>query len=167
MKLFASMTVLLLAASLLGCKKDDGVSSENAAKATEFKAFVDNKPFQIREYYSDKPIDYIDTDAEVKQETNLWKYVSPWIKDDFNVFNVSTGQVAIAQNEIKIEGNNEAVILKSCSVSAEKTGVYFNFLNYLYQPLKYRLEEFGSDYFIISADWTGGARVFTKFVVLD
>lgn len=167
MKLFASLTILLLTASLLGCKKEEGVSPENTAKANEFKAVLTSKAFQIADYYADKPIDYVETDGEVRQETDLWKYVSPWLKDDLNVFDFASGKVTIAQNSSKIEGNDEEYIVMSFSVAAEKTGVYFNFLNYLYQPLKYRLEEFTEDYFIVSVEWGGGARVFTKFVALD
>ncbi|MEP7257084.1 MAG: hypothetical protein ABI687_01825 [Flavitalea sp.] len=164
------LVAALFILSISACsKKDEGASPEDIAKANEFKAFIETKSFQISAndgYYSDKPIDYITDDAEVQSETDLWKYVSLWIKDDVNVFNFTTGQVSITQNAHQIEGNTNATIVKPFSVVADKTGVVFNFMNYQYNPLKYHLVEFTNSYFLVYADWTGGAKVFTKFIIL-
>lgn len=167
MKIAMYLTVALLATGILSsCKKGDDVSAEDKKKAEDFKAFVVEKKFQVKEYYSDKPIDYVEDDTEVKSETDLFAYVSPWIKDDWNVFDVNTNKVSVTQNERKIEGNSEAVIVKDFSIGADADGAYFNFLNYQYNPLKYRLVEFTADYFIVYADWHSGAKVFTKFQVI-
>lgn len=167
MKTAAFLSATLMAALCISaCKKGDEVSSENQDKAEQFKASIVSKKYQVREYYSDKAIDYNEEDEEVKSETDLFAYVSPWIKDDWNVFDVASGKVAITQNEQKIPSDNADVLSKDFSVSAEKDGVYFNFLNYQYQPLKYHLVEFTNDYFIVYADWHSGAKVYTKFVVV-
>ena len=163
---FLSAT-LMAALCVSSCKKGDEVSSENKQKAEQFKASIASKKYQVREYYSDKPIDYNEDDEEVKAETDLFSYVSPWIKDDWNVFDVSSGKVSITQNEHKIPNDASEVISKDFSVSAEKEGVFFHFLNYQYQPLKYRLVEFNDEYFVVYADWHSGAKVYTKFAVVQ
>ena len=165
-------TVSFLAGTLMAiilftsCKKGHDISAENKQKADEFKASVAAKKYQVKEYYSDKPIDYDEQDEEVKAETDLFNYVSPWIKDDWNVFDVASGQVSITQNEHKFAGNDDEVILKNFGIGADKEGVYFDFLNYQYQPLKYRLVEFTNEYFVVYADWHSGTKVFTKFAVV-
>lgn len=167
MKIAMYLTVALLASGIFSsCKKGDDVSAEDKKKAEDFKAFVVEKKFQVKEYYSDKPIDYVEDDTEVKSETDLFAYVSPWIKDDWNVFDVNTNKVSVTQNDRKIEGNTEAVIVRDFLIGADADGAYFNFLNYQYNPLKYRLVEFTADYFIVYADWHSGAKVFTKFQVI-
>lgn len=156
------MSIILFAS----CKKGDDISAENKQKAEEFKASVVAKKYQVKEYYSDKPIDYDEQDDEVKSETDLFQYVSPWIKDDWNVFDIAAGQVSITQNEHKFADINDEVITKNFAIGADKEGVYFDFLNYQYQPLKYRLVEFTNEYFIVYADWHSGTKVFTKFSVI-
>lgn len=168
MKILASLAVTLLATVVLSsCKKEDGANAEDIAKANEFKTFVLSKQFQIKEYYSDKPIDYDENDDEVKLETDLWPYVSPWIKDDFNIFDVSSGKVTIVQNAVKIPGDDSEQIVRDISIGADKNGPYFNFVNYKYEPLRYRIIEFSGDHFLVSADWHSGAKVFTKFVTVQ
>lgn len=167
MKIATYLIVALIATgSFSSCKKGDQVSAEDKQKAEEFKAFVGSKQFQVVEYYSDKAIDYVEDDAEVKSETNLWPYVSIWIKDDYNVFDVNTGKVTITQNASKIEGNTSETFTKDFSIGADKDGAYFSFLNYQYDPLKYRLVEFTGDHFLVYVDWHSGAKVFTKFQVI-
>ena len=160
------LVAFMITAFLGSCKKEDGASAADIAKANEFKAFVASKNWQIADYYSDKPIDYDEEDSVVKSETDLFKYVSKWIKDDLNNFDLSTNKVTIQQNLEKIEGNTDATIVKDISVTADKTGAIFNFLNYQYQPLKYHIVEFTADYFIVYAEWHSGAKVFTKFVII-
>jgi hypothetical protein len=145
------LVTVIIAGGLASCKKESGASAEDIAKANEFKAYIVNKQFQVREYYSDKPIDYVETDTVVKSETNLWPYVSSWIKDDLNTFDVTSGKVTIVLD---------------FSIGADKTGPYFNFLNYLYNPLKYHLVEFTNSYFLVYVDWHSGAKVYTKFSVI-
>ena len=167
MKTVSFLSGTLMAIILFtSCKKGDDISSENKQKADEFKASVAAKKYQVKEYYADKPIDYDEQDEEVKAETDLFNYVSPWIKDDWNVFDVASGQVSISQNEHKFAGNDDEVIMKNFAIDADKDGVYFDFLNYQYQTLKYRLVEFTNEYFVVYADWHSGTKVFTKFIVI-
>ncbi len=168
MKIVNYLVVAILATGVLvSRKKEDEASEEDKAKAEQFKAFIQSKQFQIREYYSDKVIDYVEDDDTVKQETNLWPYVSPWIKDDFNVIDIPNGKVTVTQNASKVPGNSAEVFIKDVSVGADKDGPYFNFLNYLYEPLKYRIVEFTDSSFLIYVDWHSGAKVFTRFEIIQ
>lgn len=145
------------------CKKENGPSPEELARAEEFKSVLATKVFQIKDYYSDKPIDYVEDDDEIRAETNLWGYVSPWLKDDYNAFNFSTGKVAITQNAVKFPNDNSEVLIRNFSVGADADGAYFMFLTHEYEPLKYRIIEFSEDHFVIYVDWHSGARVITRF----
>lgn len=165
-------TVTLLTLFLCGtflffsCKKEDEASPEDKQKAEEFKAFIVSKQFQVKDYYSDKPIDYVEDDVEVKSETNLWPYVSLWIKDDFNVIDVNSGKVTITQNAHKFASISSEVFVKDISIGADKNGPYFTFLNYQYNSLKYRLVDFNPESFTVYVDWHSGAKVFSKFNVI-
>jgi hypothetical protein len=168
MKMVKYLAIVFLAiGSLTSCKKESGASAADVAKAEAFKAFIAGKEFQVSEYYSDKPIDYVETDTEVKSETNLWPYVSLWIKDDLNSFDVATNKVTIQQGADKIAGNDAATLVFDCTIGADKNGPYFNFLNYLYNPLRYHLVEFTDSYFLVYVDWHSGGKVYTKFSVVN
>lgn len=165
MKIARSLAAALVAVSLFSsCKKEESATPEDVAKANEFKVFVESKRFQVTEFYSDKPIDY-NEDDEAKQETDLYKYVSAWIKDDYNVFENATGKVMITQNAVKIASIPDEQFTRNFSIGADKNGAYFDFLDYQYNPLKYRLVTFTDDYFLVYVDWHDGAKVFTKFSV--
>lgn len=174
MKMVKFLAVAVISASVLSsCSKDDKEPSEEidpayVQKAEEFKTFIASKQFQIKSYYSNEPIDYIEDDDVVKSETDLNQYISSWLKDDFNALDFTNNTVTVTQNSIKIDTVPAMpdVFTKSISVGAEKRGPYFNFLNYKYQPLKYYIHEIGSDYFIIYADWHSGEKVYTRFELL-
>jgi hypothetical protein len=163
MKIVTYLSVALAATILYSCKKGDDVPAEYKQKAEEFKTFVANKQFRLVDYYADKAIDYVEDDAEVKQETDLWAYVSIWIKDDLNVFDLSSNKVTVTQGEHKFEGITDDVFSKDFSIGADKDGPYLNFLNYQYNPLKYRILEFTDNHFIVYVDWHSGAKVFSEF----
>jgi hypothetical protein len=167
MKIAPYLTALVAAVALFSCQKEDKINPEYVQKAEEFKSFIQSKQFQIKDYYSDKPIDYIEDDGVVRLETELWKYVSPWLKDDFNVFDNSTGKVTITQNALKIESNPAEVIVKDFKIGADNTSPYFDFLSHEYNFLKYRLVEFTDTHFVVYADWQGGGKVFTRFEVIN
>ena len=157
---------LIVTGVLSSCKKNgDEASPEDKQKAENFKTYVAAKNFTLVDYWSEKEIDYVEDDAEVKQETNLWPYVSGWIKDDVNSFDVSAGKVTITQNQIKYSGITDDVFTKDFSIGADKTGPYFNFVNYQYNPLKYHLVDFNAEGFTVYVDWHSGAKVFSKFKV--
>ena len=168
MKIGSFLTVALVATlAFTSCKKSgDEASAEDKQKAEQFKAFVGSKQFRLTDYWSDKAIDYNEEDAEVKQETELWPYVSYWIKDDTNVFDLNTNKVTITQNANKMSGLPDESFTRDFSIGADKDGPYFNFVNYQYNPLKYRLLEFGGDTFTVYVDWHSGAKVFSRFTVI-
>ncbi|RYZ84608.1 MAG: hypothetical protein EOP04_17675 [Proteobacteria bacterium] len=119
------------------------------------------------DYYADKPIDYIEDDTEVRQETDLWPYVSLWIKDDSNVFDLGTGKVTVVQNTHKYADIPDESFTRDFSVGADKNGAYVNFLNYQYNPLTYRIVDFTADGFTVYVDWHSGAKVFSKFAIVE
>src|SRR5688500_6131977 len=83
--------------SLFSCSKNDNqvdppnptdtTTNEPISRADSFATFVGGKKFALISYYSDSAIDYISTDSVVKAETDLWAYVSSWLKDDYFSFN--------------------------------------------------------------------------------
>ncbi|MEO8584181.1 MAG: hypothetical protein ABI415_10310 [Flavitalea sp.] len=159
------IVVCILTCCFSSCTKE--MSLEDVAASVKFKSFVLDKKFQISEYYSNRPIDYNEEDSVVKSETDLFKYASSWLKDDYNTFNLFTNKVTIEQNTKKISGNKDAIITRDIAVGEDKSGVYFTFLDYQYNSFTYRLVEYKEDYFILSASWHSGATVYTKFRVVS
>ena len=164
MKSYAYSATFITAIFINSCQKtvNDKASPEDIARANEFKNTISEKRFQLREYYSDVPIDYIDSDNVVKAETQLWKYVSPWLKDDSNLF-VNNAIVRVEQGSIKMPGLDSAVILRSCIIGADLQGPYMDFLSHEYHPLKYRLKDFTDSSFTIYAVWHNKSTVYSKF----
>lgn len=133
---------------------DDGIKPEDKEKAAALQTFLQTNTFKLTRYYSDTPIDYIDTDQVVKEELDLWEYVSIWLKDDRYGFQTDN-QVVIEQNAQKIENDASAVIRRKYVVTADQQGVQFKFVNFLYEPLNYRLISMNDSSFIVSATWSG------------
>ncbi|MEO8583903.1 MAG: hypothetical protein ABI415_08915 [Flavitalea sp.] len=124
--------------------------------------FITGK-YQLKNFYSDIPIDYIDNDSVVKHETELWGYVSEYLKDDVNDFIENTTSVEIHQNAIKMEGMNDAVLHMKYVIGKDDKGAYFKFLDNEYKPLKYRLSVIGKNYFIIYLPWKNGSTIYSRF----
>ncbi|HTE33530.1 MAG TPA: hypothetical protein VK666_24280 [Chryseolinea sp.] len=164
---------LIFVAALPSCKKDsdtppaEQIDPAITARAEEMKAFIIDKKFQIRDFYSDKPIDYNEEDADTAKKTQLFEFTSPWIKDDKNTFDPTNGKVNIEQGPNKIAGNSDDVIVKDYSIVAEKDDVYFNFLDDDYLPLKYHLVSFTDSTFLIYTDYLEGSKVYTKFGIIN
>jgi len=164
---------LIFVAALPSCKKDsdsppaDQIDPAITARAEEMKAFIVDKKFQIRDFYSDKPIDYNEEDTDTTKKTQLFAYTSTWIKDDKNSFNPSTGKVTIEQGPNKIAGNSDDLIVKDFSIVAEKDDVYFNFVDDDYLDLKYHLVSFTDSTFLIYTDYLEGSKVYTKFGIIN
>ena len=168
MKLFSfSLASLFALVSLMGCKKE--LSLEQSAsyikEAQDFKAFLTDKNFRLTAFYTDTPIDYVENDAEVKSETNLWSYVSGYLKDDTNTFHDDL-TVDIAQNAIVMPGLTTAVLSRTYSIGSDGVGVYMQFLDYEYNPLTYRLKEISADHFIIYFLWKNGISLYSRFDLL-
>ncbi|MEP7257782.1 MAG: hypothetical protein ABI687_05330 [Flavitalea sp.] len=161
---FASLLVLIF---LSGCKKELSLeqAESHVEEAHDFKDFLIDKDFRLKAFYTDTAIDYVEDDAEVKSETNLWGYVSGYLKDDTNTFH-SNLTVDIAQNAIVMPGLTDAVLNRSFSVGSDGAGVYMQFLDYEYNPLTYRLKEMTADHFIVYVPWKNGIFLYSRFDLL-
>jgi hypothetical protein len=150
------LIVIVLVAVAISCKKsestDDGIKPEDKEKAAALQTFLQSDKFRLKKYYSETPIDYIDTDQVVKSETDLWQYVSGWLHDDAYVFG-SNGTVTVEQNAMKIPGDSTPTLSRSYAVKADKNGVGFDFIGHEYQDLKYRLITFNDTMLKVSASW--------------
>ena len=163
MKTTVTLRILLLSIVsgflFISCDKN---GKENEEKANEFKTFTAAKKFRIIAFYSDKPVDYDESDTEIKAETELWPYVRSYIIDDINRV-VDNNQVHIDQMSAKYPLNNEATLIRPFKVSSDSKGAYLDFVDYFYEPLKYKLLEFKNNYFIIYIDFHNGSKLFSKY----
>ena len=160
-KITLRLALFCLFAALISCSACKKVNEEDEKKASEFRAFTSAKKFKITHFYSDKPVDYEENDNEVKQETDLWVYVKDYIRDDINI--VDNNQVQIQQNAIKLPGSDAVTLTRPFNVGADRSGAYLEFVDYFYEPLRYKLFEFKDNYFIIYVDFKGGAKLFSKY----
>ena len=160
------LPVILISFAIFSCKKNnsDEIRPEDQAKAAELTIFLQGNSFQLKKYYSEKPIDYIDTDQVVKSETELWSYVSVWLHDDAYVFG-QDGSLSIQQNLNKFPSNGSETISKKYEVAADKDGVGFKFIGHEYQDLNYRLISFTDTTLKVSASWNN-KTVISEYNVL-
>lgn len=160
--------IIILGIAIFSCNKKsesaDPIKPEDRAKAAALTEFLKNDQFRLKKYYSEVPIDYVDTDQVVKSETDLWNYVSSWLKDDSYTFKAN-GEVDIEQNDIKISSDSSALILRHYSVTPDENGVAFNFVGHEYQDLSYRLVNFSDTALVVSAIWNGN-KVISEYKVL-
>jgi hypothetical protein len=152
--LLFAVTVLALFSCNKKSEAPDPVRSEDKAKAAALSDFLKSEKFRLTKYYSETPIDYIDTDQVVMQETQLWPYVSLWLKDDAYSFETN-GDVLVYQNDDRIPTDTAAVLTRHFSVAADAQGVGFNFLGHEYQDLAYRLISFSDSNLVVWATWNG------------
>jgi hypothetical protein len=154
--------IFILAFVLFACKKGDStdnpsvdpIKPEDRERAAQLTQMLENNRFSLKAYYSEEPIDYIDTDQVVKSETELWQYVSPWLKDDVYAFQAD-GNVNIEQNSVKIESDASPVVIRQYSVEPDEQGVAFKFVGHEYQNLDYRLISFTDSVLKVYALWNG------------
>lgn len=162
-KYFVLLFTLALFAS---CQKELSFESGELPEISEEQAienFVTAKKFQLRRFYSDIAIDYIETDSQVKQETNLWGYVSEHLKDDVNIFLSTKGNVDVVQNAVKLTGVEDPILHRTYQIGSDSEGIFMMFLDANYNSFKYRFHETGEDYFILALKWSQGATLFSKF----
>lgn len=169
---FFAFIILVLSA---GCSKDEKVvvpvePDINEVKAKEFEALITGKGFRPTAFYSDKPIDYIEEDSVIRSETELTKYIKTYLTDDKNVY-VAPSSIRIEQNELKIPGNDSANLIRNFKITHNSAGVYLDFVDYNYLPLRYRLQEFTNNYFIVYVNWQdkkreNSATLFSRFDLL-
>lgn len=158
------VATLFCAAGIWGCKKGDDnnnpppdvdpIPQEYRLQAASLDSFLESNQFRLTKYFSDVAIDYIDTDQVVKAETDLWQYVSPWLKDDRYRFQ-SDNQVMIEQGTETLASDNSSTLLRPYEVKADEQGVAFSFMGHEYQPLEYRLVSFTDSVMVVSATWNG------------
>ena len=135
-------------------------------RADEFTASIKTHKYKPVSFYSDKPIDYITNDTEVKSETDLWSYVKAHIKDDVNLFN-GDGTVTIFQNALKMPGNEDATFTMSYGASASGKDVMFKFVDYNYVATNYRLDQFDNAFFTVYIDGPAGSKLYSKFARVE
>lgn len=159
-----SVACLVALLPVTSCEKELSTegSSVHLETAKAFNDFVGEKKFRLTAFYSNTPIDYIEDDGEVRAETNLWSYVSGYLKDDINIF-YTDNTVDVVQNEIKIPGIDDAVLPRTYSIGASESGAYIRFLDYQYNALQYNLESIGDNYFIVYVPWKDGVRLYSRF----
>jgi hypothetical protein len=160
--------IVVFAFLIFACKKNadapDPISQEDKAKAIALSNFLETQKFELTRYYSESPIDYIDTDQVVKSETDLWPYVSIWLKDDAYSFDAN-GNVTVEQNVNRIDTDTSALLMRHYSVAADANGVGIDFIGHEYQDLKYRLISFTDSNLIVSASWNG-KKVLSEYKTL-
>jgi hypothetical protein len=149
------------------CSKS--VSEEDAAtkqRSTDFQASVQTHKYKLVAFYSDKAIDYITSDSEVRAETDLWRYVKPHILDDENYFGAN-GELIVYQKASKMPGNESEQFTKEYGISVRGTDVILKFIDYVYIPTEYKLQEFDNAYFTVYVDGPSGAKLYSKYARVE
>ena len=175
-----SLHLIAIAAFMMvgmtSCLKDSEMSAHDFTelfleiKTQDLNKFLIGNHFIPVEFYSDKPIDYNETNATVLAETNLNKYIINYVKDDVITFNADLS-LPVIQNAIKMPGEAADVLNRSWSISSskEKNEVYLMYLDYDYTPRQYTVVEFKDNYILMYVDWTSKAdpsktaRLYSKF----
>ena len=162
-----TLTILICALVVCSCQKELSFDNNPEVDTVLFKQLLTStdKKFRVVEFYSDFPIDYDENDSFTVKETNHWKYVSYYLKDDINVFK-EDGTLEIFQNDEKIPGDNTPILLRNYKVETVDEKVMFDFLDHNYQPFRYFLHEKGADYFILYTQ-RENARLFSKFIAVE
>src|SRR5688572_27392869 len=153
--------LILLITTMIFASCGKELSLENAQPPEPVKET--SRKYQLKAFYSDIPIDFIEHDEETRSETDLWTYVHVYLKDDINEFYTDSTLVQIYQNEIKMPGNSAAVLQEYYLIGTDSEGAYMKFLGPDYEPLLYRLQEINDEYFIIYVKWRNGSTVYSRF----
>ena len=147
--------------ALTACQKE--LSFENLKTDPVQAPKEISRKYQLKDFYSDIPIDFNEHDDVVKSETNLWSYVKDYIKDDIDEFFIDSTVVRVYQNNIKMFGNDESTFDKYYFIGTDSEGQYMKFLGPEYETLKYRLQVMNEDYFIIYLPWKHGSTIYSRF----
>ena len=157
-----SIIIALVLPTMSACRKQPTAAELEKKKAEQFHTTLQQSlKFRLTAYYSDKPIDYIESDSVQLLETDLWKYVRDYVKDDYYLF-TSAGDVEVIQNALKIPSDFSDTIRYNYNVNAEGDHTDFNFYDYEYNPLTYKLAEFSADYFIVYVT-RGDANIYSRY----
>ncbi len=166
-KLNLMFIVIVIASLGTACSKS--ISADDSAakqRSADFQAAVQSHKYKLVAFYSDKAIDYITTDNEVKSETDLWPYVKLHVLDDENYFGAN-GALTIYQKASKFPGNDADQINGTYSISAKGPDVIFKFIDYLYIPLEYKLQEFDNAYFTVYINGPSGSKLYSKYARVE
>lgn len=156
------LAIVLAIGLFLSCSKDTGNAAQQK-RADEFKAETKTMRFQLVDFYSDKPIDYDESDTVVKAETDLRPYIKTYLPDDINWLD-STGRLVIDQGQVRIPQNDSATLYRNWQLKWDNSNLYLDFVDYYYQPLRYTVSDFSTDGFTIFLSWhTGGAKIYSHF----
>jgi hypothetical protein len=171
-----SILILALASVTListnSCQKETEGKSELQKKAADLGNYVVNNKFIPVDFYSDTPIDYIETDAQVLAEKDLKKYIFPYLADDVITFNPNNTLI-VDQGTIKMETKPEKVFQAtnwSTDFSKAKNLVYLTYLDYFYAERRYNLVSWDTAGILVYIDWTSKAdptktaKLYTKFL---
>jgi len=143
------LTLVVIAGVFSSCQKSTTDNTDkNQEKAAAFKAFISapGVKFRPKSFFAEQPIDYIETDTEVTLETDLNKYIRPYLLDDDVIFN-SNGTLTFNQNAVKINNDNADVINMTWFVNANADGVLLHYIDDQYNAADYYLEDFTDSYF--------------------
>jgi len=140
----------------------DGATDEATKKANAFASALKAHKYKLVSFTSDKPIDYISNDNEVKSETDLWAYVKDYVKDDVNQFN-DNNTVSIWQGATKKAGQDGDIINVKFGAQAKGDAVMLNFVDYDYDPMQYKLDTYDDTGFSVFVDGPSGSKLYSKF----
>jgi len=157
------MKKLLFAVLLFACcSKEEPITEANKRLASALDSTLQHNYYRLNAYYTLQPFDYDPTDT-VSAKTNHWEYVSWWLKDDEVGF--SNNQVTIIQHANMMPMEMSDIIYRSYKVRADSEGVAFDYLNFTYEPLTYRLIEMTDSSLVVKAPYNG-TDVYSIFKVL-
>lgn len=147
---------------LPSCSKTNQQFDELKKKSDQYQASIIGSRYQLIEFYSDKPIDYIGDDTLVKSETALWQYVKPYLVDDENVIDAN-GAVIINQKLYMNPSIDSAFVYRSYKFSNDDKEVYFDFVDYYYNAMKYKVQSMDNSSILIYIDWPNGAKLYSRY----
>lgn len=147
---------------LTGCVKTNQHVDELKKKSDVYQASIIGNRYQLVEFYSDKPIDYIESDTVIKKETALWTYVKPYLTDDENGI-YGKGEIIINQKSSRYPLIDSAYIYRSYKFSNDDKAIYFDFIDYFYKPLKYTVSSMDRSSILIYINWPNGAKLYSRY----
>lgn len=161
-----TIVILICTLILCSCQKEVSLLNDTTNATITFKQFITaDRKFHLAEFYSDIPIDFNTSDTIVEKQTNLWGYVSGYLKDDEYIFN-EDGTIQVIQNIEKHPGDNSPILFRNYTITTVENKVMFDYLDYNYEPFQYFLYEKGTDHFILYT-FRDKARLFSKFTLVQ
>lgn len=144
---------------LLACNKNTDTTGK---QANEFLLSIQNHSYRLTAFYANKYIDYFPNDNIVSSDSDLWKFTKTYLWDDENMFTPG-GVLKIVQNSMKIPGTDDDTLYRKYDVFASDGRVRFDFIDYYYTPLQYRVDSFNDKYFIIDVDGPQNSILYSRF----